>query len=98
VNVAQPSPYSPGSLVSTFTTTSRIPSGAVWIARTAVIRTGGSAVDGPHAGGTTGSGHAVSPCSFAIDPLNPASSSKSTLAIVPSSAPRHDLPPWWAAE
>ena len=39
VNVAQPRPYRPGSLVSTLTTTRRIPSGAVQIARTAVMWT-----------------------------------------------------------
>ena len=37
MNVAQPSPYRPGSEVSTRTTTSGMPSGAVTIARTAVI-------------------------------------------------------------
>src|SRR6266699_3145117 len=38
VKVAQPSPYRPGSLVSTLTTTSRMPSGAVQMALTRVIR------------------------------------------------------------
>src|SRR5712692_723320 len=37
VNVAHPTPYSPGSLVSTLTTTSRIPFGAVQIVLTSVI-------------------------------------------------------------
>src|SRR5437588_8964466 len=46
VNVAQPSPYRPGSLVSTLTTTSRIPSGAVQIALTRVIRRGDIAAGG----------------------------------------------------
>ena len=39
VNVAQPRPYRPGSDVSTRTTTSGMPSGAVTSARTAVTRT-----------------------------------------------------------
>jgi hypothetical protein len=39
------------------TTTSRIPSGAVQIARTSVIRIAGIPPDGCQAGGTTGSGH-----------------------------------------
>ncbi len=38
VKVAQPSPYSPGSVVSIFTTTSGMPCGAVTIALTARIR------------------------------------------------------------
>src|SRR4051794_7289911 len=42
VNVAQPRPYSPGSLVDTLTTTSRIRFGAVRIAETSVIFSGGS--------------------------------------------------------
>src|SRR5262245_17373617 len=46
VNVAQPSPYNPGSLVVTLTTTSRIPAGAVKIAFTSVI------FSGPPRGGT----------------------------------------------
>src|SRR3979411_1965804 len=40
VNVAQPSPYRPGSLVSTLTMTRRMPSGAVHIGRTRVMRSG----------------------------------------------------------
>src|SRR6266851_8096102 len=41
LNVAQPKPYKPGSLVSTFTTTNRIfGCGAVRIARTLVIFSG----------------------------------------------------------
>ena len=40
VNVAQPSPYSPGSLVSTLTTTSRMPAGAVRMVFTSVILSG----------------------------------------------------------
>ena len=43
VKVAQPKPYNPGSVVSTFTTTRLIPSGAVAIAFTFLIFTGGSA-------------------------------------------------------
>src|SRR5262245_23245449 len=42
VKVAQPSPYNPGSLVSTLTTTSRIPAGAVRIVFTSVILSGAS--------------------------------------------------------
>src|SRR5437868_11448305 len=41
VNVAQPKPYKPGSFVSTFTTTRLMPSGAVAIAFTLLIFTGG---------------------------------------------------------
>src|SRR5437588_11060309 len=40
VKVAQPRPYSPGSLVSTFTTTSRMPAGAVRNVFTSVILRG----------------------------------------------------------
>src|SRR6185436_10752058 len=43
VNVAQPTPYRPGSLVSTFTTTRRIFCGAVRIAFTRVILIGPAA-------------------------------------------------------
>src|SRR3569833_162740 len=60
--VAQPSPYRPGSLVSTLTTTRRMPSGAVQMAFTLVIRIGGSVVDGSHGGriaGSTASGWIV---------------------------------------
>src|SRR5262245_2195682 len=42
VKVAQPSPYSPGSLVSTFTTTSRMLAGAVRMTLTSVIFSGSS--------------------------------------------------------
>src|SRR5919199_3640738 len=38
VKVAQPRPYRPGSLVSTLTTTRRMPSGAVQMALTRVMR------------------------------------------------------------
>jgi hypothetical protein len=55
VKVAQPRPYSPGSLVSTFTTTRRMPSGAVQIARTSAILSAGIPPDGSQAGRTAGS-------------------------------------------
>src|SRR5215468_4346772 len=42
VKVAHPRPYSPGSLVSTLTTTRRIPAGAVRIVFTSVILSGGN--------------------------------------------------------
>src|SRR5258708_4253063 len=42
VNVAQPRPYRPGSLVKTFTTTRRIAAGAVRMVLTWVIFRGGS--------------------------------------------------------
>src|SRR5215213_3606698 len=54
VNVAQPRPYRPGSLVSTFTTTRRMPSGAVQIVLTLVILSAFSPPDGSQAGGRTG--------------------------------------------
>src|SRR3954451_13975773 len=54
VNVAQPRPYSPGSLVSTLTTTRRMPSGAVQIVLTLVILRAGIPPDGSQAGGNTG--------------------------------------------
>ena len=41
MNVAQPNPYSPGSLVSTLTTTSRILAGEVRKVLMSVIRSGG---------------------------------------------------------
>ena len=44
VKVAQPKPYKPGSVVSTFTTTRLLPSGAVAIALTLLIFTGGMPV------------------------------------------------------
>ena len=50
VNVAQPSPYKPGSLVITLTTTRRIPAGAVRIVLTSVIFSGPSAEDSASAG------------------------------------------------
>src|SRR6266540_2939963 len=55
VKVAQPSPWSPGSLVSTLTTTSMIPSGAVQITLTSVIRNGGSPPVGSQGGGSNAS-------------------------------------------
>src|SRR3954469_6551563 len=55
VKVAHPRPYRPGSLVSTFTTTRRMPSGAVQIVLTFVILRAGIPPDGPQAGGSTGS-------------------------------------------
>src|SRR5262245_18922886 len=54
VKVAQPRPYRPGSLVSTLTTTSRMPSGAVHIVLTLVILRAGSPPDGSQAGGRIG--------------------------------------------
>ena len=59
VNVAQPRPYRPGSLVSTLTTTRRILSGAVQMALTRVIRSAGIPPDGSQAGGIEGVGKAV---------------------------------------
>src|SRR4051794_27944195 len=54
VKVAQPRPYRPGSLVSTLTTTSRMPSGAVQIVLTLVILRAGMPPDGSQAGGRIG--------------------------------------------
>src|SRR5205823_3781962 len=54
VKVAQPRPYRPGSLVSTFTTTRRMPSGAVQIVLTLVILRAGRPPDGSQAGGMAG--------------------------------------------
>src|SRR5262249_58934224 len=51
VNVAQPRPYSPGSLVSTFTTTRRMFAGAVRIVLTSVILSGGSFLSATAEGG-----------------------------------------------
>src|SRR4051794_22009442 len=59
VKVAQPIPYNPGSLVSTFTTTRRMPSGAVQIAFTLVIRNAGIPPVGSQAGGMVGSADGV---------------------------------------
>ena len=60
VKVAQPSPDSPGSLVATVTTTSRMPSGAVQIVRTSAIRGAVVPPAGSHAGMTeAGAGGAV---------------------------------------
>src|SRR5215469_4887780 len=54
VKVAQPRPYSPGSLVSTLTTTRRIRAGAVRMVLTSVILSGGSFLS--DAGGGAGGG------------------------------------------
>src|SRR5258706_7503230 len=54
VKVAHPRPYRPGSLVSTFTTTRRMPSGAVQIVLTLVILSAGMPPDGSQAGGMAG--------------------------------------------
>src|SRR5215207_8410916 len=54
VKVAQPRPYRPGSLVSTLTTTRRMPSGAVQIVLTLVILSAFSPPDGSQAGGRIG--------------------------------------------
>ncbi len=56
VNVAQPSPYNPASLVMTLTTTRRMPAGCVRMVFTSVMRKGGkrrpcAAPAGPKAGG-----------------------------------------------
>src|SRR5260370_41999109 len=59
VNVAQPRPDRPGSLVSTLTTTSRILSGAVQMAVTRVIRSAGGPPDGSQGAGVKGAGKEV---------------------------------------
>jgi hypothetical protein len=51
VNVAHPRPYSPGSLVTTLTTTSRMPAGAVTKVLTSVIL-----IASPFAAGTGATG------------------------------------------
>ena len=55
VKVAQPRPYRPGSLVSTLTTTSRMPAGAVRMVLTSVIFSG-AACRGGRVGGPAGPG------------------------------------------
>src|SRR5207302_11413577 len=58
VKVAQPRPYSPGSLVSTLTTTRRMPAGAVRMVLTSVIFSGGNPdlAAGVGAGSAAGAG------------------------------------------
>src|SRR5579883_2160194 len=72
VKVAQPSPYSPGSLVITLTTTRRIFAGAVRIVLISVIFSGDNFLSTTADGGETEVGCSVDPSVFVSSQGRPA--------------------------
>src|SRR6476469_3779668 len=71
VKVAQPSPYKPGSLVVTLTTTRRILAGAVRIVLMSVIFSGDNFLSAAGAGGAGGAACSDEPSEFVISQGRP---------------------------